>query len=127
MDKDFSNWHRLKATIHSTHSAPTFKQREVWWCSIGVNVGHESDGKSRFFNRPVLVLRKFNVHMFWGVPLTTKIKDSFFYHRIHFKDREQCVMLSQLRLWDSRRLTDKIGQLTSEQFHDVRKALKGLL
>src|SRR4029078_5894888 len=100
MEKDFTDWHHLKAQLHAEHSAPTFQQREVWWCSIGVNIGHEMDGKNSDFNRPVLIVRKFNAHIFLGVPLTTQIKANPYYHRIHFKGREQCVMLSQLRLWD---------------------------
>ena len=43
---------------------------------------------------PVLIVRKFNPHIFFGVPLTTKIKQNPYYLPIRFKDREQCVMLS---------------------------------
>jgi hypothetical protein len=31
------------------------------------------DGKNQFYNRPVLIVRKFNSHIFFGVPLTTKM------------------------------------------------------
>jgi hypothetical protein len=44
-----------------------------------------------------------------------------------FKDREQCVMLSQLRLWDGKRLTHKMGQLPDDQFEAVKQALRRLL
>ena len=54
-------------------------------------------------------MRKFNPHIFFGVPLTTKIKPNPYYLSIRFKDRVQCVMLSQLRLWDGKRLTHKKG------------------
>ena len=42
----------------------------------------------------VLIVRKFNPHIFFGVPLTTKIKQNPYYFPMRFKDREQCVMLS---------------------------------
>ena len=94
---------------------------------MGVNIGHEMDGKNQFYNRPVLIVRKFNPHIFFGVPLTTKIKPNPYYFPIRFKDREQCVMLSQLRLWDGKRLKHKMGQLPDDQFETVKKALRGLL
>lgn len=127
MEKDFAGWHQLKSQLHTEHRAPTFQEREVWWCSVGVNIGHEVDGKSQLFSRPVLIVRKFNRHIFLGVPLTTQIKENRYYHRIHFKGREQCVMLSQLRLWEGRRLTRSMGQLPEDQFERVRRALKAML
>jgi mRNA interferase MazF len=127
MEKDFSGWHHLKARLDASHNAPTFQEREVWWCSIGVNVGQEMDGKNQFYNRPVLIARKFNAHIFLGVPLTTQIKQNPYYHLIQFKGRDQCVMLSQLRLWEGKRLTHKMGKLPKDQFFTVRKALKDML
>lgn len=127
MEKDFTEWSKLKAELDVVHHTPTFQQREIWWCSIGVNIGHEVNGKNRLSNRPVLVVRKFNQHIFLGVPLTTKIKDNPYYHPICLKDRKQSVMLSQLRLWEGKRLTHKLGKLSGEQFEKVRKALKDLI
>jgi mRNA-degrading endonuclease toxin of MazEF toxin-antitoxin module len=37
------------------------------------------------------------------------------------------VMLSQLRLWDGKRLTHKMGQLPDDQFEGVKQALRRLL
>ena len=51
---DFPGWHRHKEQLHAQHHTPTFQEREIWWCSVGVNVGHEMDGKNQFYNRPVL-------------------------------------------------------------------------
>jgi hypothetical protein len=45
MQKDFPGWHRQKAQLHAQHQTPTFQEREIWWCSVGVNIGHEMDGK----------------------------------------------------------------------------------
>ena len=49
------------------------------------------------------------------------------YLPIRFKDCAQCVMLSQLRLWDGKRLTHKMGQLPDDQFEAVKQALRRLL
>ncbi len=105
-------------------NAPIFKEREVWWCSIGANIGDEEDGKNEFFSRPVLVVRKFNKKIFWGVPLSTQIKDNPNYCKIFFKDKIQCAMLTQLRLFDRKRLTKKMGQLSSDDGGKIRKALR---
>ena len=123
MEKDFDRWHALKSWLHQQHNQPTFQEREVWWCSIGLNVGHEEDGKNDYFNRPVLILRKFNKQLFWGVPLTTRIKESPHYYIIDFRSKKQCVMLTHLRLYDSKRLTHKAGKIGSGQFRSVRNAL----
>ena len=37
----------------------------------GKNIGFEQNGKGSNFVRPILVLRKFNSSIFWGLPLTT--------------------------------------------------------
>ena len=60
MQKDFPGWHRQKEQLHAQHQTPTFQEREIWWCSVGVNIGHEMDGKNQFYNRPVLIVRTFN-------------------------------------------------------------------
>jgi hypothetical protein len=66
-------------------------------------------------------------------PLEIKLLDFLYgewgayYLPIRFKDREQCVMLSQLRLWDGKRLTHKMGQLPDDQFAAVKQALRKLL
>jgi mRNA-degrading endonuclease toxin of MazEF toxin-antitoxin module len=83
--------------------------------------------KTNFITARVLIVRKFNPHIFFGVPLTTKIKPNPYYFPMRFKDREQCVMLSQLRLWDGKRLTHKMGQLPDDQFEAVKQALRRLL
>lgn len=127
MNKDFVGWHDVKTKINEDSNIPTFQQREIWWCSIGTNVGHEQDGKGLFYRRPVLIIRKFNHRIFWGVPLTTQIKDNPYYHRFHFIEKEQCAMLSQLRLWESKRLNRKMGKLDFEQFSLIRARLKEML
>jgi hypothetical protein len=62
MKKDFDGWIKKKKSLHesSKEKAAYFYEREIWWCSIGINIGFEQDGKNEHFERPVLVLRKFN-------------------------------------------------------------------
>ena len=125
--KDFQDWNKLKTNLHSKiANVHLFSEREIWWHSIGVNVGDEEDGHNNTYNRPVIIIKKFN-RIFWGVPTTSQIKDNKFYLPIDFKDQKQCVMLSHLRLYDSKRLENKRGKLSNDQFTKVKYALKTLI
>jgi mRNA interferase MazF len=127
MEKDFDHWNIQKKTTNARESRAPFKEGDVWWCSLGANVGDEQDGKGSFFSRPVLVFKKFNRNIFLGVPLSTIIKDNRFYHQIHFKGRAQCVVLSQIRLLDAKRLENRMGDLPSHEFEKVKQKLKELV
>ncbi len=116
MEKDFNKWNELKIKLDKRQNTPTFEQREVWWCHIGLNVGDEENGKSINFHRPVLIIKKFNKRIFLGIPLTTQIKDNPYYHKISFHGKAQCAMLSQIKILDARRLDRKMGKLISEEF-----------
>jgi mRNA interferase MazF len=73
MKKDYSEWHEKKTDIElSSETRVFFHEREVWWCSLGANVGFEQDGKGIKFARPVIVFKKFNKEVFWALPLSTK-------------------------------------------------------
>lgn len=37
-------------------------------------MGDEQDGKGSEYVRPVLIMKKFNKNLFWGCPLSEKIK-----------------------------------------------------
>jgi len=124
MQKDFDHWNTVKQSLDKDGNLPSFKEREIWWLSVGTNVGHEANGKNDFFERPVLVVRKFNHRLFWGVPLSTKNKNTPHYHAFSFKDRDQYAMLTQLRIYDSNRMIDRMGQLSRGQFKLISQALK---
>ena len=127
MKKDFDSWNIIKKGLQDRNACASFEEREIWWCSIGLNVGDEEDGKGENARRPVLVLRKFNKRIFWGVPLTTKVKDNPHYYKIQFKEKEQCAMLTQLKLYDSKRLGSKMGRLSKIQLSGIRKAIAALI
>jgi mRNA interferase MazF len=127
MDKDFESWNALKRTINQIKEPVIFKERDIWWCSVGLNIGHEENGKNQFFTRPVLVIKKFNRNMFFGVPLTTKVKENKYYHKICVGGKSGCVMLSQLRVVSSNRLKRRIEELPKRQFCEVKKKLSDII
>ena len=45
MSKDFDSWNGEKKNLEQIgHNNLVFHEREIWWCSIGVNLGDEQDG-----------------------------------------------------------------------------------
>ena len=127
MQKDFNNWNILKQELDANDRLPSFKQREIWWCHIGLNIGDEENGKNKDYHRPILIIRKFNNSLFLGVPLTTKIKNNLYYHLITFKNNNQCVMLSQFKVLASKRLDRKIGQFSRNSCNKIKKALSEII
>lgn len=109
MKKDFKRWHGKKEQIDGKNSRVFFHEREIWFAHLGANVGFEQDGKGESFGRPILVFRKFNNEVFWGVPLTTREKGGKFYLPIELGDGvPRKAILSQLRLFDAKRLYQKV-------------------
>lgn len=111
MKRNYVAWYKLKAEIEHKRDAPEFSERDVWWCSIGANIGFEEDGKNVEFERPVFIIRKFSKDLFLGLPLTTKQKEGRFYYPINTGDKNSVVILSQGRALSSKRLLRKIGKV----------------
>jgi mRNA interferase MazF len=124
MDKDFDGWNEQKKQIHARNDGIYFHEREVWWCSLGVNIGFEQDGKNELFERPVLVVKKFNREVLWAVPLTRTDKRNVYYFPVSVGEQNSAVVLSQLRLISSKRLQRRMHKLPKGQFKRVVKALQ---
>lgn len=129
LEKDFTHWHDRKEVIHCKKRRPFFRERDVWFCSLGVNVGFEQDGRGQQFLRPVVIVRKFNNEICWGLPLTKNAKQGPYYLSISpVAGREaSAVILSQLRLIDVKRLQYKVGAVSEEEFREIKKRLIALL
>ena len=138
--KDFDQWNGVKKGIQGSDERILFQDRDVWWCKIGVNVGYEIDGKSELFIRPVLVVKKITANTFIGIPLTRKRKDvlvgkklTHLYYilkeDIPGKGGEMhCSVLdlSQVRLFDARRLVSKEYRMYDITFNKVKTHLRDL-
>jgi mRNA-degrading endonuclease toxin of MazEF toxin-antitoxin module len=125
MEKNFDQWNELKQRLDKKEKRlPTFKEREIWWCHLGLNIGDEENGKNEKYHRPVLIIRKFNNNLFLAVPLTTQVKEKPYYYKILIKNKEQCAMISQLRILASKRLDRRMGKITTEEFISLKKAVR---
>lgn len=119
MQKDFDSWNEQKKKLHARADGVFFHEREVWWCSLGMNIGFEQDGTNELFERPVLVIKKFNRDVLWVLPLTRSEKKDRYYIPITVGDASSVVILSQLRLISSKRLQRYMHKLPKKQFEQV--------
>ena len=112
--KPFSDWHKKKAVINRRDRVH-FNEREIWWTSVGVNVGYEIDGKGEYFARPVLVLKKVSTEKFIGLPITSRKKRLPGY----FIYKKDSIVFEQVKVFDARRLLDRKETVPSESFQEV--------
>lgn len=123
MLKDFDKWNSVKKKLDASHCVVDFAEKELWWCSIGLNVGSEQHSSSKDFSRPVVIVRKFTRDVFIGVPVTTKIKEERFRYRLIVNNTENDALLMQLRVFDRRRLIRKICVIDSSDFIKLKMQL----
>lgn len=125
--KDYTQWHTLKDYIEEHSSGFFFNEREIWWCSLGANIGSEQDGKNHYFERPVLIFKKFSNGIFWGLPLTTKSKENEFYYPYSIDGQPSSILLSQIRLLSSKRLIRKLTKIHGNSFSEIQKEFISLI
>ncbi len=120
MPKDFDAWNSYKKNlVEARNNLPIF-EREIWWCSIGVNVGSEQDGTGANFSRPVLIFKKINQNLFWGIPLSTKIQRAPERYSIDLKGIINDILLFQLRVLDKKRLSTKKGRVSKTDYKNIQ-------
>ena len=129
MVKDFDTWNELKKVVDEKEIEPNlfFRERQVWWCSLGLNIGIESDGKHELFKRPVLILKVFNSYMIWVVPLTSKIKSTEFYRKIVYESGTSWACITQIRTISTKRLLRRVGVVNEADFEEVLSGIRSYI
>jgi mRNA interferase MazF len=123
MIKRFLDWIGLKEKLHNVVSKPPLvKERDLWWVSMGENIGSEMNGKSRLFSRPAVVLKKLSRGFFLVAPTTSVQHEGTWYVEITQAGRRTVVCLHQVRVIDYRRLSTRMGQIDSDDFDKVKDA-----
>jgi pseudaminic acid cytidylyltransferase len=114
---EFDKWNHLKKSLHTKQQPIGFRAKDILFVSVGKNVGYEILGKGDEYLRPVLVVKKFGQYSFFGVPLSTKTKEGFFYFNFCYKkDIVSTALLSQAKMFDSRRIKYRSGQIHQKDF-----------
>jgi mRNA-degrading endonuclease toxin of MazEF toxin-antitoxin module len=122
MDQDFDKWNIKKKEL-SNRKRVYFQKGEIWVASIGKNLGDEEDGKHSDFERPVLIIRKFNNNIFLGAPLTTnKNKEGKYYHKL-VSFSGSVLILSQIRLFDAKRLLRFMGKIDNNELKEIKSEI----
>ena len=127
MPKDFDGWNTIKKKVNKIEFLDFIHERELWWCSLGVNVGFEQDGKHDNFERPVLILKKFSNYIALVVPISTKVKNRPYHFPYMHDGQEYSALLPQLRLISTKRLLRKIYMMDSAIFMIIKQAVKDML
>ena len=127
---DFDEWNKLKKEIDTKSEVlDNFpKEGEVWMSNLGKNIGYEQNGSGSNFSRPVLVVKRFNNHMFWVVPLSTKQKNfDFYFNYTDPNGQKVSAILAQMKLASVKRLKRDIYIMPKNLFSEIRLKLKEFL
>ena len=117
--KDFDKWNAYQKTLDKQEFDGFCREREVWWCALGVNIGSEQDGKNDLFERPVLIIKKIRKDLLRIIPLTSKIDDHDDRITATIAGERSQILLSQARTISSKRLLRKIGYVRIALFQEV--------
>jgi mRNA interferase MazF len=123
--KDFDKWNAVKKTANNRILPEEFffLEREIWWASLGVNIGEEIDGKNENFERPVLVLKKLSESSFWALPITSTDKSGTYFYKTTCRGKEITISLHQIRFVSINRLLRIHARLDERTFQTVRDRL----
>jgi mRNA-degrading endonuclease toxin of MazEF toxin-antitoxin module len=127
--KQYDKWNIIKKDISNKEKNLLFKVREIFWVQLGQNIGYETDGKGDKFLRPVLIIRKFSKDSFLGIPLTTSSKNDMFHYKFTISSNQKVnyANLSQVKLFDAKRLDHKLGIIDKIEFQELIYKLKTLI
>lgn len=114
--KDYWGWTARKNRLNGNTRTPDFHEREIWWAAVGHNIGDEEDGKGRNFARPLVIVKKFNRSLFYGMPLSTVTKQNKYYHPLTVKGRQRSALLSHMRDYDAKRLLNRLDILSEIEY-----------
>lgn len=123
MIKEFRKWCNVKEKVDELDTNNNyFKEREIWWCYLGENIGFEQNGKGDLFLRPVLIFKKFNRKLCWVIPLSTKLsKGNFFFPVLSESNKIRIATIPQLKMIDVKRLSNKIDSISKTELEFIRE------
>ena len=129
LKEKFNSWNTKKQEIHFSERTKDiyFKEGQIWWCSVGLNIGSESMGKGENFRRPILIIKKLSSDLCVALPLTSKEKTGTWFVEVTIGGEKRWAMLYQIRMFNKKRFSIKIGELDENDFKKVKQKLELLL
>lgn len=124
----YDKWNTIKKLIHKKEETLYFRERDIYFISIGKNIGAESYGKKDLFLRPVLVYKKLSHTSFVGIPLTSKFKEGSYYFSFNYiKDKQSTAMFNNIRVFDIKRADYKSGVMKLSDFKKLTVRLNDFM
>ena len=123
MSKDFDSWNSRKKLLENRNFQGRFTECEIWWCSFGLNIGHEQDGKNNLYERPAVIIKVFNKEMVIAVPMTLGIRKDLY----HFEVADGSLILSQLRLVSTKRFNRYVRRIGNDELDGIKHKLRIVL
>ena len=127
MEKDFDKWNKLKINLESKTQKYLFKEGDVWWSFVGLNIGTESCGKGENFRRPVLVFKKLSGNSFIGIPLSTQKKEGSWFLELNTRAGKSYALIYQIKKFHTNRLGKRMFVIDTDDFKRVKDSVKKLL
>ena len=127
---DIFRWHKVKARIHLSKDKSFLfcYEKDVWWASLGSNIGYEEDGKNNNFERPVLIIKKINKHLVLVIPLSSRLKENNkYYYKFFLNNEYRSAILSQIRIISSKRLNRRIGRVSDDDIFEIKNIVKNFI
>lgn len=119
--KQFMEWIELKEKLHyRAHKPPLVSERDIWWISVGENVGSEINGKNDLFSRPAIIFRKLAHGFYFVIPTTTQSKTGSWFVPFEHRGRRMVACLHQVRTIDYRRLSSRLGTMDTNDFQRIQ-------
>jgi mRNA interferase MazF len=125
----YDEWNKKKQDLQFSDKTNKiyFKEGQIWWCSVGLNIGDESYGKGEGFYRPVLIIKKLSNNLCVCLPLTSKEKVGSWFVEIVLSNERNWVMLSQIKSISKKRFYLKMAELNPEDLFKIKEKLEQLL
>ena len=125
MEKDFTTWSSFKNDLDKKRIEHKIycQTREIWICSLGLNIGSEQDGNGTRFSRPVLIHTMPGPFTLWVIPLTTKIHTDDFHVCFNLGGVDQYADISQIRTISVKRLDRKVAMIPVSIYNLITKYL----
>lgn len=132
--KNFDKWNTEKQLIDKNSREVFGYPREVWWCSLGINVGAEIDGKNENFERPVIIMKVYNKETMFVLPTTGRERNDKFHMPIEVNVVDQktgeiykktvYAKLTQARVISNKRLIRKVDVINEEDFKKIQDVFR---
>ena len=123
----YNNWNHLKIRLENSYRRPFFNAGEIWWCSLGRNIGSEIYGKGKAFARPAYILKKFGTTNALIIPITSKKKGGDYYRAINIGKIHGSLILSQARYISSKRLESRVATISEATRKNILERFNRLI